>query len=93
MITTQGHVNSMRLRVRDVTGSRFAELELDPGLRVGAITRTLANRMSLPGDTAWALRDERTAAFLDDDASIGDAVDVEDRIEASLVMVPRAHLG
>ena len=47
--------------------------------------------MSLPTDTAWALRSDRTAAFLDDDAAIGDAVGIDGRPEVALI--PKAHLG
>lgn len=98
MITTQDNVRSngstpVRLRVRDITSTHEAELELDPALRVGAVAQTIASRMSLPADTSWALRDDMTAAFLDDDAAIGDAVGVDDGTEVFLTATPRAHLG
>lgn len=83
----------MRVTVRDVTGTHHAELELDPQLRVGAVAEAVADRMTLPPDTSWALRDESTAAFLDDEVAIGDAVGSEDRTSVSLVATPRAHLG
>ena len=97
MITTQeavqtnGSPTKMRLKVRDVTGMHEAQLVLNRDLRVSTVAETVAARMSLPTDTAWALRDNATAAFLDDGASIGTATDGETDVELSLV--PRAHLG
>ncbi len=84
---------SVRLRIRDITSTHEAELELDPTLRVGAVAQTAASRMSLPADTSWALRDDTTAAFLDDDASIGDAVGGNGDTVVYLTATPRAHLG
>ena len=101
MITTPQHVTPkpngapglLSVRIRDVTGSRSATLTLDPTLRVSAVADAVANRMSLPSDTTWALRDESTAAFLDDDKSIADALGPGARTEVSLVATPKAHLG
>ena len=83
----------LRFSVRDVTGTHSAVVELDPDLRVGKVAETLAARLSLPNDTAWALRDEATAAFLDDEAAIGEAIIESEGIETALVVTPRAHLG
>ena len=84
---------SVRLRIRDVTSTHEAELVLDASLRVGAVAETVAARMQLPADTAWALRDDATAAFLDDDVAIGDALGVNGDTEVFLTATPRAHLG
>ena len=95
MITTQEQLNgnpkTMSLQVRDITGTYTAQLELDPALRVGVVAKSVASRMSLPTETSWAIRDDRTAAFLDEDAAIGDLLGTEGRPEVSLV--PKAHLG
>ena len=94
--TTNGaarHRRSLRLSVRDVTGTHSAVVELDPQLRVGTVAETVAARLSLPADTAWALRDESTAAFLDDEKAIGDALETLDETEPALVVTPKAHLG
>ncbi len=99
MITTPQELRSnaalgqVRLRIRDITATHEAELVLDGDLRVGAVAETVAARMSLPTDTTWALRDDLTAAFLDDDASIGEAVGVDGDTEVFLTATPRAHLG
>ncbi len=84
---------SVRLRIRDVTSTHEAELVLDASLRVGAVAETVAARMQLPADTAWALRNDATAAFLDDDVAIGDALGVDSDTEVFLTATPRAHLG
>jgi hypothetical protein len=88
-----GTPDVMHITVRDVTGMHHATLELDPQLRVGAVAEAVAEQMALPADASWALRDESTAAFLDDEVAIGDAVDSQDRTSVSLVATPRAHLG
>jgi hypothetical protein len=88
-----GAPSSMRVMVRDVTSTHHAQLDLDPKLRVGAVAQAVAARMSLPNDTTWALRDESTAAFLDDGLPIGDALGPGERTSVSLVATPRAHLG
>ena len=101
MITTQQHVapkpngapRAMDVKVRDVTGVNRAELRLDPGLRVSAVADAVASRMSLPSDTTWTLRSDRTAAFLDDDKTLADALGPGEHTEVSLVAVPKAHLG
>jgi hypothetical protein len=85
--------SGLRFSVRDVTGTHSASVELDPDLRVGTVAETVAARLSLPNDTAWALRDESTAAFLDDEAAIGDAVRSDSDTEPALVVTPKAHLG
>ena len=99
MITTSQDLLSrtaprqVRLRIRDITATHEAELVIDADLRVGAVARTVAARMSLPADTTWALRSDTTAAFLDDDATIGEAVGVDGDTEVFLTATPRAHLG
>ena len=47
----------------------------------------------LPADTPWALRDERTAAYLDDGAAIGDVMTNDEGTEPAVVVTPKAHLG
>jgi hypothetical protein len=84
---------SISIAVRDVTGTHSATMEIDPHLRVGAVAEAAAARMSLPTDTAWALRQESTAAFLDDEAPVGEAGGADERTSLSLVVTPRAHLG
>ena len=92
-VTVGSNGGTLHLTVRDVTGTYSAELDLDPNLLVSTVAQTIAARMSLPSDTAWALRDELTAAFLDEDVAIGHALQSEGRISPALVVTPKAHLG
>lgn len=101
MITTQKHVaptpngapRTMSVKVRDVTGTHFAELDLDPNLRVGAVADAVANRLSLPSDTAWALRSDLTASYLEEGLPLAEALGPGEHTEVSLVATPKAHLG
>ena len=74
----------------DVTGTHHLEVsDIQGTLPAGAVARTLASRMALPADVPWALRDETTSAFLEDDLAIGDQVGTDARI----TITPKAHLG
>lgn len=80
--------SSLRLRATDVTGSLELEAELQPSAPAGAVARTLAQRMELPADVPWALRDDR-GAFLDDERQIGEQIEAD----AKVTLVPKTHLG
>ena len=54
----------------------------------GAVARTLAQRMELPTDVPWALRDD-CGALLDDDRQIGEQIDAD----AKVTLTPKTHLG
>jgi hypothetical protein len=90
---TNGAPGALNVKVRDVTGVNSAELRLDPSLRVSAVAEAVANRLALPSDTTWALRSEQTAAFLDNDKSLADALGPGEHTEVALVATPKAHLG
>ena len=92
-IAAKGLSGTMRLRVRDVTGTNESSLDLDPRLTVGAVAESVAASMLLPADTRWSLRDEATAAFLPDDAAIGEAASTDGEAVVSLVITPQVHLG
>jgi hypothetical protein len=80
--------SSLRFRVTDVTGSLEMDAELQPELPAGAAARTLAQRMELPSDVPWGLRNE-VGAFLDDDRQIGEQA----RAQELLTLTPKTHLG
>lgn len=90
---TNGRPASLDVTVRDVTGTHVARMDLDPQMRVGAVADAVASRLALATDTAWSLREASTAAFLDDEKSIGDALGPGQRTSVALVATPRAHLG
>jgi len=77
-----------RLRATDVTGSLELEAELQPSVPAGAVAQTLAQRMELPTDVPWALRDDR-GAFLDDERQIGEQLEADARV----TLTPKTHLG
>lgn len=79
---------SLRIRATDVTGSLEIDAELQPGAPAGAVARMLAQRMELPTDVPWALRDDR-GAFLDDERQLGEQLEADARV----TLTPKTHLG
>ena len=74
----------------DVTGMhRVVASDVQRNLPAGAVARALAVRMSLPENVPWALRDETTSAFLDDDKPIGEQIE----LGAKVTVTPKTHLG
>ncbi len=74
----------------DVTGTqrvRVSDVQRD--VPAGAIARSLASRMSLSEDVPWALRDDATSSFLDDDRPIGEQISPESHV----TVTPKTHLG
>jgi hypothetical protein len=82
--------NAFVFEAEDVTGTHTLEPDdVDPSTPVGSVARVLAARMELPQNVPWALRDNRSGSYLDDDVPIGDQVETG----AQLVITPRTHLG
>ena len=80
----------LRFLAIDVTGTHQLEVDdLQRTLPVFQVASTLANRMSLPDNVPWALRDESTSAYLDDSAAIGEQIKPNARVS----IIPRTHLG
>jgi len=78
------------LEVVDVTGSYHVLAEdLDRSTPAGAVAKALANRLSLPENVPWQLREDETSAFLDDRKPIGEQVSPGARV----TVVPQTHLG
>ena len=82
------HSRPFRLRATDVTGSLELEAELQPSVPAGAVAQMLAQRLELPTDVPWALRDDR-GAFLDDERQIGEQLEADARV----TLTPKTHLG
>ena len=80
--------SAFRLRAIDVTGTLEMEADLQPTVPAGAAARTLAQRMELPTDVPWALRDDR-GAFLDDERQLGEQLETGARV----TLTPKTHLG
>ena len=77
------------LEAVDVTGTNVVEGRINPAINTKELTGLYASRMQLPTNVPWMLRSDRTGAFLDEDASIGDQVETGSRV----VMTPKTHLG
>ena len=81
--------SSFRFRATDITGSLEMDVaDLQPSVPAGAVAQTLAQRMELPSDVPWALRDDR-GAFLDDERQIGEQLEAN----AKVTLTPKTHLG
>jgi len=82
--------NGFRFEVADVTRSHIVDVtDVDSRTPVSAVAKALAARMELPQNAAWALRENRTGSYLDDQRDIGSQVENEARLTIS----PKAHLG
>jgi hypothetical protein len=74
----------------DVTGTHSVVAnDVQKTLPAGTVARALAARMSLPQNVPWALRNESTSAFLEDDKPIGEQLEPGARV----TVTPKTHLG
>jgi hypothetical protein len=73
----------------NVTGTRSVPIEVDGRLSARAVTDSIADRMALPDDVAWALRDDDSSAYLDDSQPIGAQIGPGSRV----TITPKTHLG
>jgi hypothetical protein len=88
--TAPSPTDTFSFEATDVTGMhQVLASEVQRALPAGAVARALAVRMSLPENVPWALRDESTSAFLEDDRPIGDQINVGARV----TVTPKTHLG
>jgi hypothetical protein len=85
-----GHDDGFSLDAIDVTGTvRLRSRDVHPGTPASVAAEAIAARMQLPSNVPWALRSDRTGAFLDDDGPIGEQLDPGEQV----VVTPKAHLG
>jgi len=87
--STPGGADILAFRATNVTGSTEIPVEVGRGNRAGAVTAAIAQRMSLPDDVVWALRDDASSALLDEGRPIGDQL----APGAHVTMIPKTHLG
>jgi hypothetical protein len=73
----------------NITGSSNVPVEFDGALSVGSVTQSIADRMALPSDVVWALRDDDSSAYLDDSSSIGSVL----KPGSKVTITPKTHLG
>jgi hypothetical protein len=80
----------LSFEVTDVTESyQVTVSDVQGDLPAGTVAQTLAARLSLSEDVPWALRDDATGAFLEDDRAIGDQLTPD----AHVTITPKTHLG
>jgi len=76
--------------VSNITGTRsMVACDVDPSMSTEAVAQALSNEFSLPQNTCWTLRNDKSAEFLDDQKEIGSQVEPGDH----LTLTPKAHLG
>ena len=81
-----------RFRVRDVTDSMELEVsDVQRGTPASAVAQTMASRLELPGEVTYALRDERSGSWLQDDRALDEQIDQEN--DVTLRLTPKARLG
>ncbi len=86
------HGNGFHFEAADITGTHLIDArDVQRGTPAGAVAQALAARMDLPQNVPWALRDDRTGNYLDEQRAIGDQV--ESGESPRLTLVPKAHLG
>ncbi len=73
----------------NITGTQSVPVEVNGGLSVRSVADSIAARMALPDDVAWALRDDDSSAYLDDGQPLGAQIGPGSRV----TITPRAHLG
>ena len=87
----QGSTRTVSFTARDITGLHEITVDDMPAAApVGDVARSLANRLNLPANVSWSLRNDRTGDYLRDDADLGGEVPEKG---AKLTITPRTHLG
>jgi hypothetical protein len=80
---------TLTVQVQNVTRTRSLSATFQRQLRADAAAATLAARLSMPANTPYALRSNRTAGFLDDAKPLGEQVTPGEK----LTLTPKTHLG
>ncbi len=88
--TTATRVTTLGFHVSDGTGYRGMDVsDIQPSARAGDVATALADRLNLPNNVPWSLRNSRTSRLLDDGEPIGDQIEADERV----TIMPKAHLG
>ena len=89
-LSNKNGVATLDFQVTDVTGNRQLDVsDVQATTPAGAVATALAERMALPDNVPWSLRDSRSRV-LDDRQPIGDQIGVSGE---RLTVTPKAHLG
>ncbi len=81
--------NRLKFTVNDVTGNRSMPIEVPPAMPASQVAKAAASMMGLPQDVPWALRDDQSSVFVEDEAAIGEKV----APNANVTITPKTHLG
>ena len=73
----------------NITGTQSVPVEVNGGLSVRSVADSIAARMALPEDVAWALRDDDSSTYLDESRPIGPQIGPNSRV----TITPQTHLG
>ncbi len=73
----------------NITGTQSVPVEVNGGLSARSVADSIAARMALPDDVAWALRDDDSSAYLDENRPIGPQIGPSSRV----TITPQTHLG
>ena len=76
-------------RASNITGTQSVPVEVNGGLSVRSVAHSIAARMALPDDVAWALRDDDSSTYLDESRPIGPQIGPNSRV----TITPQTHLG
>ena len=71
-----------------VTGTQSLPMSIDGGLSARSVADSIADRMALPDDASWVLRND-DSTYLDDGRPIGEQIEPGSNVS----IAPRAHLG
>ena len=89
MRATSNGVTMLEFEASDVTGNRLLGIsDVQSSTPAGAVADALSQRMNLPDNVPWSLRDSRSRV-LDETRPIGDQVEPGERV----TVAPKAHLG
>jgi hypothetical protein len=89
LVESGSSTTTLTVEVENVTRTRSVQATFQSDLNAGAAAAALAARLSCPAETPYALRSNRSAAFLDEARPIGEQIATGER----LTLAPRAHLG
>jgi hypothetical protein len=89
MATTMANAEMLAFQATNVTGTQELPVEFRRNLSARAVTDSIANRMALPDDVPWTLRDDDSSAYLDEERPIGDQI----APGARLTITPKTHLA
>jgi hypothetical protein len=81
--------DALKYTIGNAITSAQIDVEIDSQITAGSAGAAFAERMGMPSEVSWALRDERSSRLLDDTRPLADQAERGSRLS----IVPRTHLG